>query len=191
MLGIFRPVTRIFHQHGRKADLAQSRYFMQCYNQLNDVSVPGVLGNYNGFEVDTAGNVFPRFFHLELGLNSTIIKNPSDILQCCCFMPRKASFALLTPDSEGVRCNISTLESKKTPQSLRISCFVEPISQSDLENLLSTNFDSWFTYCVLSQQKTFSVEFVLWTLWLRKISVWESKIAFNPPPPPSLLLLYA
>ena len=37
------------HQHGRNADLAQSRYFMQCYNQLGDVSVPNVLANCNVF----------------------------------------------------------------------------------------------------------------------------------------------
>ena len=79
MLEIFRPVTRIFHQHGRKAELAQSRSFMQCFNQLNDVSVPGVLANCNVFQLDTADNVFPRFFHLELGLNLTIIKNSSEI----------------------------------------------------------------------------------------------------------------
>ena len=78
MFGIFRPVTRIFHQHGRKAELAQSRSFMQCFNQLNDVSVPGVLANCNVLELGTAGSVFPRFFHLELGLNSTIIKNSSE-----------------------------------------------------------------------------------------------------------------
>ena len=79
MFGIFRPVTRIFHQHGRKADLAQSRSFMQCFNQLNDVSVPGVLANCDVFELDTAGNVLPRFFHIELALNLTIIKNSSEI----------------------------------------------------------------------------------------------------------------
>ena len=79
MLGIFRPVTRIFRQHGRKADWAQSRSFIQCYNQLNDVSVPGVLANCNVFELGTADNVFPRFFHVELGLNLTIIKNCSEI----------------------------------------------------------------------------------------------------------------
>ena len=49
---------------------------------------------------------------------------------------------------------------------------------------ISTNFDSWFTYCVLSQQNSVSVESVLWTLWLRKFSDWESKIAFHPPPFP-------
>ena len=79
MFGSFRPVTRIFHQHGRKADLAQSRSFMQCFNQLNDVSVAGVLANCNVFELDTVGNIFLRFFHLELGLNLTIIKNSSEI----------------------------------------------------------------------------------------------------------------
>ena len=34
---------------------------MQCYNQLNDVSVQSVLANCNNFELDTAGNVFPRY----------------------------------------------------------------------------------------------------------------------------------
>ena len=47
---------------------------------------------------------------------------------------------------------------------------------------LSTNFDSWFTYCVLSHQNSVSVEFVIWLFWLRKFSVWQSKIAATPPP---------
>ena len=34
---------------------------MHSYNQLNDVSVPGVLANCNVSELDTAGNVFPSF----------------------------------------------------------------------------------------------------------------------------------
>ena len=46
---------------------------------------------------------------------------------------------------------------------------------------ISTNFDSWFTYSVHSQQNTVSVEFVFWTLWLGKFWIWASKIAFNPP----------
>ena len=55
---------------------------------------------------------------------------------------------------------------------------------------LSKNFDSWFIYCVRSQQNPVSVKFVLWPFWLSKLSAWESKIAFNlcPPPPPSLSL---
>ena len=36
---------------------------------------------------------------------------------------------------------------------------------------LPTNFDSWFTKCVISQQNSVSVEFVLWTFWLRKLSI--------------------
>ena len=44
---------------------------------------------------------------------------------------------------------------------------------------LSTKFDSWFTYCVLSQQKSVPVEFLFWTFWLRIFSVGESKIAFS------------
>ena len=45
---------------------------------------------------------------------------------------------------------------------------------------LSTNFDSSFTYYVLSQQNSISVGYVLWPFWLRKSSAWESKAAFNP-----------
>ena len=55
---------------------------------------------------------------------------------------------------------------------------------------LSTSFDSWLTYCVLSQQNSVSVVFVLWTFWLGKFSVCESKIAFKPPSPFSLLLVF-
>ena len=36
---------------------------------------------------------------------------------------------------------------------------------------LPTNFDSSFTECLLSQQNSVSVEIVLWTFWLRKLSV--------------------
>ena len=50
---------------------------------------------------------------------------------------------------------------------------------------MSTNFDSSFTYYVLSQQNSFSVEFVLWPFWLGKFSARESKTAFNLPPFPN------
>ena len=57
--------------------------------------------------------------------------------------------------------------------------------------VFSTNFDSWFTYCVLSQQNSVSVEFVLWTLWLRKyVWIWwrfrGSQETVRGPPPPSI-----
>ena len=54
---------------------------------------------------------------------------------------------------------------------------------------MSTNIDNWFTYCVLSQQNSVSVEFVLRTLWLRKCSVWESKIVANPRFPLLLMIV--
>ena len=84
---------------------------MQCYNQLNDESVPGLLANCNVFELDTAAYVFPRFSTTRVGTEfdnyeKLLVKF---ILQCCCSIARKVSFALLTPDSEVVRCNISTL----------------------------------------------------------------------------------
>ena len=51
----------IFYHHGTNADLAQSRSFMQGYNQLNYLSVPVELAKCNVLELDAAGNVFSRF----------------------------------------------------------------------------------------------------------------------------------
>ena len=64
------------------------------------------------------------------------------------------------------------------------------------KNQRSTNIDSWFTYCVLSQQNSVSVEFVLWTLWLRKyVWIWWRHIGSHEtmrgPPPPHILLIFA
>ena len=64
--------------------------------------------------------------------------------------------------------------------------FVE-LSNLRRKKAMSLKFDSWFTYCVLCQQKSVSVEFKRWTTWPKKNSIWESKIAVNPPPP--LLIL--
>ena len=76
-----------------------------------------MLANCNVFEIDTAGNVFPRFSPSRVGTElDTYQKLVKFILRCCCFIPRKVIFALLTPDSEAVRCNISTLEREKSPK---------------------------------------------------------------------------
>ena len=58
--------------------------------------------------------------------------------------------------------------------------FVE-LSNLRRKKAMSINFDSWFTYCVLCQQKSISVEIKRWTTWLKTFSIWESKIALNPP----------
>ena len=102
-----------------------------------------------------------------------------------------ASKGELNLDSEGVRCIISTLESEKSPKFEDFMFCRTTFTIWFRKFTLSTNFDSWFTYCVLSQQNWISVDFVLWLFWLRKFSAWRSKIAFNPPPPPPSLLLLA
>ena len=134
------------------------------------------------YERDTAVTVFLGF---RFGLNSTLIECSRKKLfsQRWCFMLWKVSLASFNLFSGGPMLNFHSLNR----QSLEwdISLFVEPVVTVWLMNrkfALSTNFDGWFTYCVLSQQNSVSVEFVLWPFWLRKFSVWESKIAATPPP---------
>ena len=47
-------------------------------NQLNDVNVPGVLANCVVFELDTAGNVFLRFFPSRVGTEFDNYQNSSE-----------------------------------------------------------------------------------------------------------------
>ena len=58
--------------------------------------------------------------------------------------------------------------------------FVE-LSNLHRKFALSKNFDSWFTYCVLSQQIKFRFKLYFDFFDLKKFSAWESKIAASPP----------
>ena len=62
--------------------------------------------------------------------------------------------------------------------------FVE-LSNLRRKKAMSIKFDSWFTYCVLCQQKSVSVEFKRWTNWPKKIQFGSQKLHLTPP----LLLL--
>ena len=74
----------------------------------------------------------------------------------------------------------------KTMSKLLKGTFVE-LSNLRRKKAMSINFDSWFTYCVLCQQKSVSVEFKRWTTWPKKIQFGSQKMHLTPPPP--LLLL--
>ena len=65
--------------------------------------------------------------------------------------------------------------------------FVE-LSNQRRKKAMSIKFDSWFTYCVLCQQKSVWVEFKRWTNWPKKIQFGSQKLHLTPPPPPLLLL---
>ena len=120
---------------------------------------------------------FERFPSVECDWNIKISRN----VQILGFWKKMIFFLKTYMITVNVKAFVIKWIARKQLLEIFKGAFIE-LSNLRRKFAMSTNIDSWFTYCVLSQQNSVSVEFVLWTLWFRKFSVWQSKIAATPPP---------
>ena len=119
---------------------------------------------------------FERFPSVECDWNIKISRN----VQILGFWKKMVFFLKTYMITVNVKAFVIKWIARKQLSELFKGAFIE-LSNLRRKFAMSTNIDSWFTSCVLSQQNSVSVEFVLWTLWFRKFSVWESKFAATPP----------
>ena len=131
---------------------------------------------------------FDFFESVKCDTNSKISQN----VQIFGFLKKKVGSCKACMISVNVEASVIQVIARKEISNLFKGTFVE-LSNLLRKLALSTNFDSWFTYRVLSQQNAVSTEF-LFILYFEffhlekwKFSVLESKIAATPPPPPPFL----
>ena len=128
----------------------------------------------NGPRIIYAGSCFSDI----LNLNKCVKQH---FQMVCRLIVREADYCVFGKAVEKRSCQIEIVKKDSRQSILVVFKFGFQHWNQRRKFALSKKFDSWFTHCALGQRNSVSADFALWPFWLRKFSVWESKIAANPP----------